>query len=340
MASNYLQLVQTACRELGLVAPAVVAGSTDLQIIQLGALMNADLLEIVQNYNWTALQTEFDLYVSQPSFFSGTVTRGSPYITNVAMGVGGDFNPGFGDDFNVTTPLSALSPLWLVSGANIVVNTRIVTVDTVNNIITMSQPATGNASFITITAAQDTYPGPADFDRYINQTWWDRTNRWALIGPDSPQVDQWHRSGIVTIGPRRHFRQIGHNGFTGATGPVNNYRVWPAPAATDTPLDLVYEYISNQAVISNAGALQTQFLADTDFPILDGRMFVLGAKWRMWQIKGFDYAAMQQEYIDYVERKYANDGGAKTLSLVGSRVGLYQSLVQDGNFPSTATSGQ
>ena len=50
--------------------------------------MNADLLfEIVQDKNWTALQTEFDLYVAQPSFFSGTVSKGSPYITSVAMGM-------------------------------------------------------------------------------------------------------------------------------------------------------------------------------------------------------------------------------------------------------------
>jgi hypothetical protein len=144
----------------------------------------------------------------------------------------------------------------------------------------------------------------------------------------------------VTIGPRRHFRQIGYNGLTSAGGALNNYRIWPPPSAQDTPLQLVYEYISVNAVLSASGVPQQTFLADTDFPILDYNVMILGAKWRMWQIKGFDYAALQQEWMDYCERNYANDGGAKTLSLVGSRVGLYQSLVQDGNFPGTATSGQ
>ena len=54
---------------------------------------------------------------------------------------------------------------------------------------------------------------------YIGQTWWDRTNRWALLGPDSPQIDQWHRSGIYVTGPRRHFRQIGNT--------TNAWRIWP-----------------------------------------------------------------------------------------------------------------
>ena len=64
-------------------------------------------------------------------------------------------------------------------------------------------------------------------------------------------------------------------------------------------------------------------------------MIVLGLKWRIWQIKGFDYSDMQQEYQDYVDRKYANDGGAKTLSLSRGYGGglLGAGIVQDGFFP-------
>lgn len=347
MPSTYLQIVQTACDELGLNRPAVVINSTDLQIRQLSALMKRDLREIQQNYEWTALQEEFDLHVSPPQYYTGNVSAESYLITNVtpvpSPGTMGSFDLSFDASFQGgAQPIAEIlnPPLYVVTGQFIVNDSRLTAVSSANRTFTMDQPATGTATSVTLTVSQDTYPGPIDFDRYINQTWWDRTNRWALIGPDSPQVDQWHRSGIVTIGPRRHWRQIGYNGLTLAGGALNVYRIWPPPGANDTPLNLVYEYISVNTVLSADGTPKPTFTADTDFPILDENVFILGAKWRLWQIKGFDYAAMQQEYQDYVDRRFANDGGAKTLSMVGSRVGLYQSIVQDGNFPGTATSGQ
>ncbi|MEJ0092822.1 MAG: hypothetical protein WDN46_14295 [Methylocella sp.] len=328
---TYLEIVQTACDELGLDRPAVVAGATDLQTRQLGALINRDLREIQQNYDWTALQTEYNLHVAQPVNAIGDVLQGSPLIKNIKI-VGADgFSDGFSDGFG-GGDATQFSQLWVVNGQFLPVATRVATVPG-PTMVTIDQPATATQTGVPMVFAKDTYPEPADFSRFINQTWWDRTNRWSLMGPDSPQLDQWHRSGIVTIGPRRHFRQIGSNGLKQANGPINNYRLWPPPGAIDTPIDIVFEYISKNSVLSANGVAQARFLADTDFPILDENIFILGAKWRMWQIKGFDYAAFQQEYQDYVDRKYGNDGGAKTLSLPSPRVGYFASVVQDGSFP-------
>jgi len=331
MPMTYLGMVQTVCDELGLDRPAAVAGATDLQIRQLGALMNRELREMQQNYDWTALQTEYDLHVSPPVNATGDIIQDSTLVRNIKIVGNDDFNNDFNNDFGGGNA-TQFSSLWVVNGQFIPVATRVADVPGPTMVV-LDQPATSTATGISLTFSQDTYPGPADFDRYINQTWWDRTNRWSLMGPDSPQMDQWHRSGIVTIGPRRHFRQIGSNGLTQATGPINNYRLWPPPGSNDTPIDLVFEYISTNAVLSAAGVPQPTFAADTDIPILDENIFILGTKWRMWQIKGFDYAAMQQEHQDYVDRKYGNDGGAKTLSLPSPRVGYLGSTVQDGSFP-------
>ena len=38
-----------------------------------------------------------------------------------------------------------------------------------------------------IVIVQDTYQEPADFDHFINETWWDRTNHWPMLGPKSAQ---------------------------------------------------------------------------------------------------------------------------------------------------------
>lgn len=341
MPQTYLQIVQQACDELGLNSPSVVVGTTDLQIRQLGALVRRELRELQQNYDWTALQSEYDLYVTPPVTVIGDLTEGSTFVQNVVIPVQTtDFNADFNNDFGSTLGVFSDPTLWVVNGPGIPVATRMEQFISPGTMV-LSQPSTVTQLGATLVCAQDTYPGPADFDRYINQTWWDRTNRWALLGPDSPQIDEWHRSGVVTVGPRRHFRQIGYNGLTAAGGAVNNYRLWPPPAANNTPVSLAFEYISNSPVLSSNGTPQQTFTSDSDFPVLDDQMLVMGAKWRMWQIKGLDYAAMQAEYIDYVNRKFANDGGAKTLSLprTGGSYLLSIANIPDGNWPGPGNPG-
>ena len=180
--------------------------------------------------------------------------------------------------------------------------------------------------------AQDTYPEPTDFDYFLNKTWYDRTNRWQLLGPDSPQQDQFVRSGIVALGPRRHFRQIGSN--------VNNYRIWPPPYELVSPLQLVFEYASVNTISTPIQAspgfqLTPTWTTDADTPLLDSRAIIMGLKWRFWAQKGMNYAPLVTDYEVYVERLKARNGGAPTLSLVPTSIPFLISTnnVQDGNFP-------
>jgi hypothetical protein len=50
-----LQIVRDACAEIGIVAPNTATGSTDLQIIQLTALVNREGKELSARYSWTSL---------------------------------------------------------------------------------------------------------------------------------------------------------------------------------------------------------------------------------------------------------------------------------------------
>ncbi len=339
---SLLQVVTQAYAELGFNPPSVVVNTTDNQVRQLYYLVNRNLQQLILDKDWTCLQKEYDLHVGQPITTTGDTTLNSYTISNIPD----------------TSGIVAWN--WVVNAGNIPVASRVASVVDINT-VTLTQPATATETGVACVFAQDTYPEPADFGRFINQTWWDRTNRWALLGPDSPQVDQWHRSGVVTIGPRRHFRQIGpplpaaYGGDFSATdfsstdfqtggagGIAYNYRLWPPPGALDTPIDLEFEYISNQPVISpsNNFIQQNRYAADTDFAVISGDAMVLGAKWRLFQIKGFDYQPLQQEYEDFVDQLYAADGGNKTLSLSPMRQNLFitSSNVQDGNFPATPTS--
>src|SRR5882672_6789105 len=100
---------------------------------------------------------------------------------------------------------------------------------------------------------------------------------WMLVGPQSPQFDQWQRSGIVQTGPRRRWRQIGVQPTV--------YRIWPPPTANDVPAALVFEYITNAWIVNQAGAYISAFAADTDAPLFNPQMMILGLKWRFYQAK-------------------------------------------------------
>jgi hypothetical protein len=308
VARTLLQIVQTITNQLSLNQPTVVIGSTDPQILQILSLLNQAGQEIQQDHDWTALQTLWVVSISAPVTTTGNLTLSSAVIAAIPT----------------TAAISA--SYFVCSGTGIPVAARVSSVDSSTQ-VTLDMKATVASTGATLVFAQDTYAEPTDFDRFINDTAWDRTNQWRLIGPDSPQIDQWHRSGIVTTGPRRHFRQIGQS--------PTNYRLWPPPTATDTPFQIAWEYISKNWVVSSGGVMGSTFTADTDVPVFDDNMLILGGKWRFLQAKGFEYGPQQMEAMDYQDRRRAMDGGAGKLSLSprGSNIFLSPANIQDGNWP-------
>jgi hypothetical protein len=311
-----LQIVQAVTGELGLVQPSVVTSATDTQTVQIYNLINREGDNLKRMHDWTQLQTLFTLNVTAPTVTTGDLTNGSAVIHNVPSTAG------------------ITAETFVVTGSSIPVAARVLSVNSSTQ-VTMDMVATGTVTGTALIFAQDTYPENSDFDRFLNGTAWDRTNRWALLGPDSPQLDEYHRSGIVTTGPRRHFRQVGN--LTAGT-----YRIWPPPAVVDTPFQIAWEYLSLNWVRVNGGSTLAASMAnDDDMPLLDSQAIILGTKWRFLQAKGIPTAAsMQTEYLDYVQQLIARDGGAPTLTM-GRRYTPYLLNawnVQDANFPAGAGS--
>jgi hypothetical protein len=304
-----LEIVQTACQELGLNAPATVVGSEDLQVIQLLALVNRDGNEIYRSKSegWTALQGEHIINLQTPITVTGDVVEGSTTVSN-------------------TTTAGISAGAYSVSGNGQPAAQRVLSVTDATT-LELEMESTATAVGTSLIFARDTYTIPSDFDHYIPHTWWDRTNHWMLVGPQSPQFDQWQRSGIVTTGPRLRWRQIGVR--------PTAFRLWPPPTSASTPDALVFEYVNDGWVMHIDGTFGNKFTADTDIPLLNDQMFILGVKWRFWQIKGFSYGALQQECLDFVNREIARDGGMPDLNM-GRRKFPYlitTANVQDGNFP-------
>lgn len=306
--STALEIVQTAANELGLPAPSTLV-TTDLQVIQLLALTNRDCTQLYRGYDWTNLQTEFIVNVEAQAATTGDVVENSAIITNIPSTAG-------------------LDTSWAVSGNGMPQAQRIAEVLSPTS-VRCEMLSTATEVGTTLLFAKDTYNLPDDFDRYIGKTWWDRTNHWQLIGPDSPQMYQYIHSGIFATGPRRRFRQMGKT--------PTAWRIWPPPFTGGAPAPgaLVWEYISRNWVEKADGTFADKMTANDDICLLDEQIVIMGCKWRMWQIKGFEYAAMQQEYIDAVNAKFASDGGIPDLYL-NRRAGpflLSNANVQDGNYP-------
>lgn len=302
-----LEIVQTACNELGLPAPAIVAGSTDVQTIQMQALANREGQGLYRDYDWTNLQKEFVINVDFAVETTGDVTANSAIVTNIP-------------------DTSQFDTSWAVSGEGQAQAQRVAEVLSSNS-VRLEMVSTATAVGTTLTFAKDTYDLPDDFDRYIGQTWWDRTNHWRLIGPDSPQMDQYLRSGIFATGPRVRWRQIGR--FPAV------WRIWPPPTSQTTPDALVFEYVSKYWVKKLDGTFANSMTLDTDEPTLDPQAMILGLKWRYWQAKGMTYGSMQQEYLDYVSQLTARDGGSPDLFL-NRRTGPFligTQNVADGYWP-------
>lgn len=84
MALNCLQIIQTVCRRIGILAPNAVVGSTDQQIIQLLAISEEEGQEQANRYQWESLQLEatFTTLAAQVQTTLAVVTTGFNYIVN------------------------------------------------------------------------------------------------------------------------------------------------------------------------------------------------------------------------------------------------------------------
>lgn len=308
-----LAIVQAAERELGLSAGTSVFGAAaKVTDTQMGALANRCLDEMRRLGRWTTMQFEYDFQVQVPLITTGNMAAGSAVITAIPD----------------TSTLAA--NYFQVNGAGIPNASRVISVDSSTQ-VTMSMINTNDAAVTgtRLVFAKDTYAIPSDFDFFNNRTFWDRTNFWELIGPTSPQDDQYRRSGIVATGPRRRYRKLGPF--------ANTFRVWPPPTEITEPMQLVYEYMSLNAVsvAGSSTSFAQYFVNDTDIPLLDDSAITMGIKWMFWEIKGMNYVPMQNRWVDYVDRLLARDGSAATLSWV-PRPASYMigpENIQDGNFP-------
>ena len=149
-------------------------------------------------------------------------------------------------------------------------------------------------------ASTQGYALPSDFDRMINDTFWNTTNMRTVIGPSTPQ--EW--------------RILTNSTITGAT--ANDYfrlrdsevLLFPTPTAVE---GYVYEYISDLIVDDSGGTGQTGWEADTDVPNVDAYLVQLNATWRLLKMQGKPFSEEKLDYDLALSERIAKNGGKKTI---------------------------
>lgn len=296
---NLLEIIQQTCLELGIGSPDLVVGSQDPQTNQLLALLQRHGHDLCRQFEWQRLDKQY-LFTTVQYSLTGDITLGSPVITNIPS-------------------TAALTTNFGVFGSGILPFSDIVSIDSPTQ-VTMNQPAQATAVGEALSFSQVAYPLPPDWLKQIPQTEWDRTNRWPLLGPKSPQEWQSYESGIVYAGPRERFR------IQDQAIQVN-----PPPPA---PLTFSYEYISSYYVIGADGTAKPRFTADTDTTLFDDSLMIAGLKVRWLNAKGLPLTFEGSEYANLLSGLMAQDKSAPKLSLSPSYgdILLGYRNVQDGDW--------
>lgn len=281
--TTMLQLIQQATGELGLAVPTQVAGNTSQDTIQQLALLNAVGYELVREpaLNWQALTTEYR-FTSQWTQQTGNVTINSPVITNIPSTAG------------------IVAGTYMATGTGINQDTYVKSVDSSTQ-VTLSQNSTQSGTGVLITYAQTKYAFPADYQRIVDRTQWDKSKHWEMLGPESPQQWQWLKSGYIATGPRIRWRILG-----------NTFQIWPGVSTSEY---LGFEYVSKYWVADSNGVTKGSFTADTDTCVFDDRLMVVGLKLKYFGIKGFETQLLQDEYDDILSSIKGEEQGAPMLSM-------------------------
>jgi hypothetical protein len=317
-----LTLCQSAAATAPVAVPQAIVGNNDETAILLLALANDAGDELARRApgGWVSMIREFNFQSVAVLPQHGTVAN----VGNSAVISG-------------LSGIELVSPdLWIAAGTGIPNNAIIRLVEPP---ITMSTPTPNKITLSlksSVTGAgtfqfgQANYPLPADFDRPVDNTFWDRSRYWAMRGPLSPQQWQIYKSSVIgraSIQRRFRFRSVYSQGGTQVGGSIGTEGVGDVPAfrtflsIDPTPFDdgaqFVFEYVSAGWCQSMDGIPQNSWRADTDVSVDPTFEYLirLSLKYRLLRRLGLSYNEELDEYERQVSKALATDGGAPILNM-------------------------
>lgn len=176
------------------------------------------------------------------------------------------------------------------------------------------------ATFTTTAAAEQTGAVPGDLDRFIPNSFFNRSTRRPVLGPITPQLWQG-----IQANPQLNRVFLAFRERDGA------FLVTPTPPAGQT---IAYEYVTTKwARKSDASVDYTEWQADTDITYLDEWLITLGVRWRWKKSKGLPYGEDFDTYEKQRDQNRGRDGAAGAISLTGReyQLGILPNL-PEGNW--------
>jgi hypothetical protein len=278
MGSTMVELIQECTNELGIPTPSTVAGNNSQDVVQLLALMNACGYELLRRADWRELTRQYTFY-TEATTATGSWVNGVAAITGLASTTG-------------------LDTTYQVQGDGIPNATYITSVGPTS--VTLNYEVTSTQVDAQVIFQKVKYGLPADYYSTVNRTHWDKSKRWEMLGPESPQQWEWLLSGYISTGPRIRWRLLG-----------KYFQIWPGMNAGEL---LGFEYRSKGWAEAADGTPKNSFTADDDTCVYPDRLMVLGTKLKYFEAKGFDTTALYRDYLLEFETAVAQDVAAANLS--------------------------
>lgn len=163
---------------------------------------------------------------------------------------------------------------------------------------------------ITLIAGQSEYALPPDFSKLMNDSLWEKSNIYQVIGPVS--VRQWaYLTNSVTIAPDYCF-----------IIKDRKFQFTPAPGGDGMGTgDITYEFISDGWVqdADNPAIYRSTILNDTDVLQFDFWLCVKFLKLKTWEAKGLDTTHLRDDFMRAFSDITAQDHGAPNLAVAVRR---------------------
>jgi hypothetical protein len=188
----------------------------------------------------------------------------------------------------------------------------------------------GERTFTSLAAEVQTGILPAGFDRFIPETFWNRTDKNLVIGP----ITEVEWASLKAYGyadtSRPKFIQRGNTA-------ASSILMIPAPSAGKT---FAFSYVNSYFCQSSSGTAQSAWAADTDVARLNPELVTLGAISDFLWMEGMNHEKADSDFEDLFNLLVKNDNPrARAMScgdIFGSRRHFTGSPASTGNYNMTS----
>ena len=157
------------------------------------------------------------------------------------------------------------------------------------------------------------YDLPSDFDRMVDNTFWNANQNWAMIGGLTPESWRVLKNSLLTQAETvEYFRIRG-----------NQIIIHRTPSVVES---YVYEYITKNIVKSASNVAQSEFLADTDNTVIDEYLVRLDTTWRWLKNNGRSYAEEKNMAEKAIAERIKANGSRGTIT-AKPIIEIYNSMI-------------